>query len=168
MNEWNWPLNIVQIHRINQFYTFKVPQTICTMWFSQQTCWWFKSNQMLYWDYLRADVAYYPRVLEISVCSCICCDKRWRPKTNYVVNHQTTNGVRFVILCAWNKENSVLFLFGYIAKSLSSVPIRVACPQVSFNTSSPKKPSINTAYLYWMYCSSKCWFHALIAHNCMS
>jgi len=39
---------------------------------------------MLYWDYLGAEVAYHPRVLETSVCSCICCDKRWRHTTNYV------------------------------------------------------------------------------------
>jgi hypothetical protein len=117
-NESNWPLTLVQIHRTNRFYKFKVPQTVCTMWdlrFSQMNCWWFKSNQMLYWDYLWPDVAYHPRVLETSVHSCICCDKKWRPTTNYVVHHQSTNGVRFVILCAWNKENLILFVFGYTA-----------------------------------------------------
>jgi len=163
LNEWNWPLNIVQIHRTNQCYKFEVPQTVCTMWdlrFSQQNCWWFKSNRMLHWDYLWADMAYHPRVLETSVCFCICCDKKWKPTTNYVVHHQSTNGVQFVILCTWNKENLVLFVFGYTAKPLSIVPICVAFPQLSFSTSSPKKSSINTVYLYWMHCSSKCWFHA--------
>jgi len=171
LNEWNWPLNIVQIHKTNQFYKFKVPQTACTMWdlrFSQQNCWWFKSNRMLYRDYLRADVAYHPRVLESSVCSCVYCDKKWRPTTNYVVRHQSTKAVRIVIPCAWNKENLGLFVFGYTAKSLSSVAIHVAFPQLSFNTSSPKKSCINTAYLYWMHRSSECWFHTSIEYNCRS